>query len=55
MKQTVCSNNPCEKEAKWYYITENGVKFHLCLTCGDAFLLGQGNHATKLHLVGERE
>lgn len=38
-----CTNEPCETEALYYYVTDKGVRFHLCFTCMEAFQLGQAN------------
>jgi len=38
-----CTNEPCETEALYYYVTDKGVRFHLCFTCMEAFRLGQAN------------
>lgn len=38
-----CANDPCETEAKFYYVTSKGARFYLCYTCLEAFQLGQAN------------
>jgi hypothetical protein len=52
---TFCDNSPCEAEATRYYITEGGVRFHLCETCANAFELGQANPDASIRRVDEEQ
>jgi len=48
-----CDNSPCKTEATQFYVTEMGVPFFLCFTCGQAFEFGQVNPNTDLNPLEE--
>ena len=48
-----CNNDPCEAEAVFYYVTDKGVRFHLCYTCMEAFMLGQVNDTKYLYGIDD--
>ena len=48
-----CANDPCDFEATHYYITDKGVRFHLCFTCTEAFELGQVNSDKTIYDVDD--
>jgi hypothetical protein len=55
MSKLYCNNDPCETEAVWFYITDDGLPFCLCHTCSEAFNLGTVNPDACLYEVGDMD
>lgn len=47
--------NNCDSEAVKKYKTDNGLYFHLCHTCSEAFELGQVNSDKAVVDIDEEE